>query len=213
MKAASEFENTTALSHLPPTKIFALLDLSQEEREQFVNDHDVESMTTRELAQALKDKKELEKKLKAAEKAAEAVEKLKNELEETRRQLSEAQASGNDEEAGRLQESLDKTDKELTEAHVRIKELEQQLKDKPIEATAAPVIERIPEEVQKELDELRRGQPSAGALKFTVYFDALVKSFKELLGALAELEGTDQEAYERYKKAVTGLVGKMSERL
>lgn len=213
MKIASEFSNTTALSHLPPTKIFALLDLSQEERQAFVNDHDVDNMTTRELQQALKEKKELEKKLKAAEKAAEAVEKLKKDLKETQRQLSEAQASGDSEEIGRLQESLEKTDNELTAAQVRIKELEQQLKDKPIEATAAPVIERIPEEVQKELDELRNSQQSAGVLKFTVYFEELVKGFKDLLAVLAELENTDQEAYERYKKAVTGLLGKMSERL
>lgn len=237
--------NSQALGNLSYTQAIALLGVREEDREQFIKEHDIGNMSTRELQQAIKDReqalsknKELELKLEAAEKEAkeksilhktvsesynklektnkghyEQAEKLRKELDETRRQLSEAQASGNNEEAERLQESLEKTDGELTAAQVRIKELEQKLKDKPIEAVAAPIIERIPEDVQKELDELRKGQQSAGVLKFTVYFESLVKDFKELLAALAELKGTDPEAYERYKNAVSGLLGKMSERL
>lgn len=216
MQVAKEFSNSPTLVNLPPSKVFALLDLPPEEREGFIQSNPVDEMSTRELQQTIKEKKDLEKKLKAAEKGAQAAEKLKKELDETKRQLSEAQASGNNEEAERLQESLEKTDGELTAAQVKIKELEQKLKDKPIEAVAAPIIERIPEEVQKELEELRKGQgqrDDAASLKFKIYFDELVSNFKNLLGSLDEVQKVDEIAYERYKNAVSGLLGKMSERL
>lgn len=186
----------------------------------------------------VKEKEELELKLKAAEKEVqekvthynnisesykrlenvnkkhyEKAEQLKKELEETKKQLSEAQASGNDEEAGRLSESLAKTDNELANAHMRIEELERQLKEKPIETTATEIIEKVPDEVQKELDELRQKASQPGndaAIKFKVYFDELVNGFKALLGALAEIPDDESE---RYKKAVIGLISKMSERL
>lgn len=141
-------------------------------------------------------------------------EQLRKELEELRKQKSAAQASGDDGLAKRLQESLEKTDNELANSLERIKELERQLKEKPIETVATEVIEKVPDEVQKELDELRKSRQSgAGTLKFTVYFDELVRGFNNLLGALAELENTDKETHEKYKKAVSGLIGKMAERL
>jgi len=192
----------------------------------------------KERDQAQKEKEELDLKLKTAEKEVqeksihyenvskaykrieetnknhyEKAEQLRKELEETKKQLSEAQASGNDEEAGRLSESLAKTDNELANAYVKIEELERQLKEKPIETTATEVIEKIPDEVQKELDDLRQKASQPGndaAIKFKVYFDELVNGFKAMLGVLAEIP--DEES-ERYKKAVSGLIGKMSERL
>jgi hypothetical protein len=39
--------NSPALGNLPPTKVFALLDVPPEDREEFVARHDIENMTTR----------------------------------------------------------------------------------------------------------------------------------------------------------------------
>lgn len=230
MKIATECANSTSMLNLPPTKVFALLDLPREEREEFVQSNPVNEMSTRELQQAIKDrekalkeKADLEVKLEAAEKeaqekgslyktATESSEKLRKELEETKKQLEEAQASGNDEEVSRLQASLREKEDKLSESGKKIEDLERQLKEKPIDA-AVVTIEKIPDEVQKELDELRKDKQSPAILKYSVYFEELVGNFRALLGLLAEIQKSDQEEYERYKNAMKGLIGKMSERL
>lgn len=62
MRVAREFPNPQAIAILGQTKIFALLEVPQEERESFVEANNVENMTTRELRQAIKEKKESEEK-------------------------------------------------------------------------------------------------------------------------------------------------------
>jgi len=61
MRVAKEFSNSQTYSNLTQSKIFALLDVPQEEREEFIETNSVEDMTTRELRQAIKEKRELEK--------------------------------------------------------------------------------------------------------------------------------------------------------
>jgi predicted nucleic acid-binding Zn-ribbon protein len=79
MKVANEFTNTTALSDLPKSKVFALLDLPPENRDKFIQENDVEAMSTRELQQAIKENKELESKLKRVqEKLKKDTDKLSN---------------------------------------------------------------------------------------------------------------------------------------
>ncbi len=230
--------NSQTFGNLTYSQAVALLGVPAEEREQFVKDNDVENMSTRELQQAIKDRdealklnEELELKLKKVAKEAESnknalnnvsqsyeklektnhthyekAEQLRKELDETKKQLAEAQAAGNAEEVGHLTELMLKTDEELETVYKKIEKLELQLKEKPIDVPA--VVEKIPEAVEKELAELRKNQNAAG-LKFKVYFDELVKGFQALLGTLAEIPAEEQE---RYKKAVSGLIGKMAER-
>ncbi|KNY24816.1 hypothetical protein [Pseudobacteroides cellulosolvens] len=76
----------------------------------------------------------------------EKIDKYIKEVELLKSQLSEAKASGNDEEVHMLRE-------ELEEAEKKISDLEQQLKDTPIEVPA--VQEVIPDHVQQELQQLR----------------------------------------------------------
>jgi hypothetical protein len=107
MRAAKEFANTTAMSDLPPTKIFALLDIPAEDREQFIQQpHElptgetktVDDMTTRELREAIKARKEAEKKAQELERQLAEAQNREPETiikevvpEEVKRQLSEAQ--------------------------------------------------------------------------------------------------------------------------
>jgi hypothetical protein len=65
MKVASEISNTNTYSHLTQSKVFALLDLPQEQRQDFIESNPVDEMTTRQLAQAIKEKKEVERQLEA----------------------------------------------------------------------------------------------------------------------------------------------------
>lgn len=68
IRVATEFSNTKAIADLSITKVYALLDLPTEEREGFLStSHEingqtktVDEMTTRQLQQAIKEKKALE---------------------------------------------------------------------------------------------------------------------------------------------------------
>jgi hypothetical protein len=63
MGTANEILNSQSLGNLEPTKIFALLSLPPEDREDFIKDNQVEDMSKRELQQAIKEKKKLERQL------------------------------------------------------------------------------------------------------------------------------------------------------
>ena len=63
MRVASEFSNLTSISNLGTGKLFALLSLPEQDRESFITTQPIEDMTTRELQQAIKEKKELQKQL------------------------------------------------------------------------------------------------------------------------------------------------------
>lgn len=239
--------NSQAFANLNYSQAVALLGIAPEERGKFVQSNPVSEMSTRELQQAIKDKEqaekekqELEHKLKAAEKKVveeqnsyqrvsesykileEVNRKHFEQVKSLKKELDVAKASGNADEVERLQKSLNKADQELETSNRKIKELEHELKEKPIDVTTA-TIEKVPEAVEQELAKLRKKnkeleikadqQNNAAIAKFTVYFDTLVKDFGNLIGALAEFKDTDPEAHEKYKNAVTGLFGKMSERL
>lgn len=238
--------NSQAFANLTYTQAIALLKVPSEEREKFVEDNPIEDMSTRELEKVIKEKEEALKKLKEAEALAEEKEKeaadtkeqyekalekqknleeenkkqlqkadkLKKELGEIKSQLEEADNAGSSEEAEKLQENLKEITAELNEANLKVEELEKQLKEKPIEINA-----EIPEEIEKELQELRKLKESAikekevnkQTAKFAVYFEELVDNFKNLLGTLQEIQ--DPEEKEKYKNAIAGMISKMYERL
>lgn len=220
-----------ALGKLSYSKAVALLSLPAEEREQFVEEHDVEQMSTRELQKAIKERDQALQELQRAQAQAEeaklaqaALEQAKEEsqltisqlqksIAELETKLAQAQESDNDEEVQRLQQSLNSVQEQLANSRQQVQELERQLKERPIETTAAPVVEKVPEEVERELQELRKSKKSAVVTRFSVYFDELVKGFNNLLEALGEMQQEDPEVHERYRKAVTALIDKMAARL
>lgn len=228
-----------ALGNLSYTQAIALLGVPEQEREKFVEEHDIEKMSTRELQkaikereQALKEKEELEEKLKAAEEKfkeeeeaniqlEEIIDKhytrtqeLSKELEETKQQLLKAQGKDDVEETERLQTLLSETESELLNSQRKIEELEKQLNEKPKETMKETIIEKIPEKIEKELEELRRkAQDNTAALKFQLVFDDLSKKFREMLQTLKEIKETDTETYDKYSNAVSTLIKMMQERL
>lgn len=256
-----------AFANLNYSQAIALLEIPEEDREGFIKENNVEDMSTRELQKVIKEKQELEDKLKASEEKAELehhawetvsksyerlekvnekhsknAEKLKKELEEIKNknkdeltnreveienlrthiknineQLAKAQASGNNEDVEKLQAILQETEGKLLDSSKKIEELEKALKEKPIEVVASPeIIEKIPEEIEKELQDLREKVKQSSSnnepvVKFSIYFEELVNTFKALLGTLSEIQ--EDEVKEKYKKAVMGVIGKMSEKL
>lgn len=61
MRIADEYSNVNAALQLGTEKLWLMLEVPQEKREEFIQENQVEDMTTRELRQAIKEKRELEK--------------------------------------------------------------------------------------------------------------------------------------------------------
>lgn len=65
MKIATEFSNVSAVQHLGSKKLFLLAGLDEENRQEVMQENNVEDMTTRELEKVVKEKKEIKKQLEA----------------------------------------------------------------------------------------------------------------------------------------------------
>jgi len=233
--------NSQAFANLSYSQAVALLGVPEEEREQFVEEHDTSNMSTRELQEAIKErdqarkeKQELEERLKKADtdfieaynelkkSKKEAIdvksEKLKVEQEaENQRNKYLQQINDLKEKLKKNPDDAEKTrklEKELKTAMDQVQKLTEEM-NKPGEVAAA-VVEKIPEEIEKELNELRtklKQQPSSAGIRYKLYFDDLVKTFQELLTALEEIKAVDDQDYERYKNATAGLINRMVEKL
>lgn len=195
------------LGKLSYSQAVALLGLPEEERETFVEENNVEEMSTRELQQAIKDRDEALKAKKESEDRLKQVEKEKNEnkkeilkLEESlkikQRAYQSLLDSNDTERIEAMQESMKTLDDELAEVRRKNAELEKQLKEIPIEVPQ--VIEKIPEEVTKELEELRKKASQTPNVdkavdKFKANFEIVKTGFNGMLCALAEIE--DKKKY------------------
>ncbi|RAR39644.1 DUF3102 domain-containing protein [Paenibacillus sp. MDMC362] len=233
MRVSEEYENSQTLANLSYTQAVALLSIPAEERETFAEENKVEDLSTRELQTLIKEKKALEKQLKKANEQTEYErlerEKLESSLTEMQQQngmnyelaerykanLEAAQKSGDVEQVNEIQAKLNEKESELVDTKKKIKELEKQLKAKPIDIPTAEVIEKVPEDVEKELAQLReqvkRNENKAMA-KFAVIFETVVKDFDNLLGALYEIKTTAPDEHIKYLNAVSGLLGRMSDK-
>lgn len=230
-----------ALGNLSYTQAVALLGVP--DKEEFIKENDVENMSTRELQEAVKAQKhaekraeEAEKKVREAESANEAQSKLTKAAEKRAKEAEESlekEKKKTQAEVKRLtglletaknngdsSEKLAQLEADLEEAQNQVQELTNEINE-PVTIEAA-VIEKVPEEIEQELNELREknknleeqaARQSAEVLKFSLYFDSLTTGFKGLLGSLEAIKEVDMEKYEKYKNAVNGLLDKMSEKL
>lgn len=226
--------NSEALANLSYTQAVALLGVPEEEREKFVVDNKVEEISTRELKESIKAHKQAVKEKEAAEKQAEKERKTREGLEKQQKeheaivqrlndQIKEAQEAAyadssvsDDQAAIELQESLEKSKEELSISQAKIKQLEAELKAKPIDVQATVEIEKVPPEIEKELEELRKkvaqGTGEEAAV-FKAHFKSLTDSFSNVLSALEVVGKSDTDLHEKYKSAVSKLIGRMSAEL
>lgn len=231
--------DSQALGSLSYTQAVALLGIPAEEREAFVQENDMDSMSTRELQEAVKARKDAEKALKAAQAEAEKakkamekeqklrekleaqqadhaliVERLEAQAEEAAAAAVKAESGEDDGQAAALQEELKKAKQEHAESLAQIKKLEQELKAKPIDVPA--IVEKVPAEIEAELAELRKkvaqGTGEEAAI-FKAHFKNLNDAFANLLGALEIVGKTDEELHAKYKTATNGLIDRMKAEL
>ena len=87
IKVATAFANTTPVSHLGSRKLFALAGLDEEDRQEVMQENNIEEMTTRELEQAIKEKKEINRQLKDEKEYSQELQEAIKEKEEQIRNL------------------------------------------------------------------------------------------------------------------------------
>ena len=135
MRLAREFSNPQALADLGATKALKLLALPKDEREKFVEDHDVIDMTTRQLEQAIKERDEARKAAEAAKAEASTAEQARAKMAEDMALLN-ARLNGAREDQEIAIQTTARLEKELAE-----------LKSRPVEVAVETVAD--PEALEK----------------------------------------------------------------
>ncbi len=198
--------NSQAFGNLSYSKAVALLGIESEDREAFLQENDVDEMSTRELQKIIKEKQKLEKEMATREAdATKAKSLLEKDIQELKKQLENAREQSVENEVS--EKEINRLTQELAVAESRAKKLEEHLKTKPIEAAT---VEVIPESVQKELDQLRSKMNEStdpAEIKFKMRFESLVNEFDL---TLLSLDGIgDSETKTKYTNAVHRLMDKM----
>ena len=160
----SVFGNSQATANLSPTQALELLALPVEEREVFLETHDVEHMSTRELKQAIRERDEAEVARKAAEDRATSQEQLaeqaEREVARLRTELSKASDAGNAaaKKVEDLQAKLQKAKDNEKEAKDQLQkarenpEIPESVMEQMRQQVAADAAREATEDLQKQLD-------------------------------------------------------------
>lgn len=204
------------------TQAVLLLGVPAEQREDFIKDAHVEDISTRELQAEIK---KLKRAKEAAEAKAEADHKLTRKTEEKlakvsrqaeelgiqladaaeSKKIAEAMSSQRDvleAEAKRLRESLCNRERETAILEERIKELEEQLKQPVTVATKTEIVEKVPDAVAQELEELRNklaesendAAAQKEALELKVEIWAVLSGINKLLERLDKVQDSKRGA-------------------
>lgn len=195
---------TETLGNLPYTKALKLLAVPEDEVEIFIEEHDVEHMSTRELEQAIRERDE-------------ARQALSDAKEQVRAELEAANAA----EIEKYRKKLDKAEKKASAAENKAQNLQIQVNKASEDAQT-----KAREEVKKELEEATSAVKSAEMAKadaearaadlerklkladsdtavFQVYFRQVQDDCNRMIGIILK---SQPDQAEKYKKAVTALL-------
>ena len=148
MKVATTFSNSQAIANLGSTKLFLLAGLDEEDRQEVMKENNVEDMTTRQLEQAVREKKELKKRL---DDEQEYSNKLQKSIQEKEQEIKD------------LQDKIDKIpvpEKEIIEKEV-VKEV---IPEKVIQEKAL-LKQQIEKQKQQLVEIQKRAEKAESTLK------------------------------------------------
>lgn len=212
---------------LSPTKALALLALPAEERAEFAQAHDVESMSVRQLNVAIKERDAAVKQARAADADRDAVKKqlttaqaneaaLQKEIDKLNAELNKAAAAKDkaDKEISRLKSNpnipddmrkqlIEQAEKDAAAAaentiRERLSVMEAQLS----EATSArEAAEAALVDAQRLSKDARFADPDAAAVR--ILFESLQETYNKISGHLLKISGRDPEVAKRMKKIIT----------
>lgn len=183
------------------TQALALLSLPTDaEREEFVKENDVASMSTRELQEAIKARKEAEDRAMDAEKRAwEAKEKLR---QAENRALQAEDKARNAEQSDLYDERLTAAERERDVLQKRVLELE-----------ARPAISDAGQEeiakLKKKIHVLEAASTDEDRMKFTAHMKIIQNAFNAMLSDIENI--TDNEKRTRYMSAAQKMLEKLGE--
>lgn len=183
------------------TQALALLSLPTDaEREEFVKENDVASMSTRELQEAIKARKEAEDRAMDAEKRAwEAKEKLR---QAENRALQAEDKARNAELSDLYDERLTAAERERDVLQKRVLELEA----RPAISDAGQ--EEI-EKLKKKIHVLEAASTDEDRMKFTAHMKIIQNAFNAMLSDIENI--TDNEKRTRYMSAAQKMLEKLGE--
>lgn len=183
------------------TQALALLSLPTDaEREEFVKENDVASMSTRELQEAIKARKEAEDRAMDAEKRAwEAKEKLR---QAENRALEAEDKARNAEQSDLYDERLTAAERERDVLQKRVLELEARPE---ISDAGQEEIEKL----KKKIQVLEAASTDEDRMKFTAHMKIIQNAFNAMLSDIENI--TDNEKRTRYMSAAQKMLEKLGE--
>lgn len=199
-----------AFAELSYSQILPLLGMAEEEREELAEEHDLPSMSSREIAALVKERDEAKAN---ADKLKEKDKLLRSKLREANKERDKAQSSLSDatQREKDLAERLDELEKrpaevrELTEEELG--ELREKIRTENAEAVRAAEARALAAE--ERLDKAKN--PAAHKVNFL--FGELRGVEERLEQALAELQQTDETAREKFAAVIADWLRKEGDRL
>ena len=203
-----ENPNSQALGNLSPTQALSLIALPEGEREEFVQNNDVSSMSTRELDKAVKEKKAALEMLAVAQESAND---LKQQLEDQRAENEKLHKSL---DQVKKPAAIPKAEQDKLRAEGREaarSEYDAKIKDAQEKADAADEarmdMEKALVEAQRQIKELAAGSKLSGAdaAMFEMLFNQILDSENRMIGCLMKVEIADPEQGKKLRASVRKL--------
>lgn len=207
-----ENSNTQSFANLSYTQALAMLKLDSEERENFLEDNDVTSMSTKALEEAIAEKLAIEEEKKKLLKSIDMLYEEKEDLKKKIIATEELQKKFDDLKAKSVKpEELKKVEKQLSESKAEVDKLKRSLQEEREKVTTVEIEkEVIPKEVTEEMDKMRtKLAMGEDTVKFKATFDLIVKLSNDLFATLANIKERDAAVYEKYKDAFNKVLEKL----
>ena len=236
MKLAREYggqnnvlANTAMSRNFSISNALSLLKVPEEDRKQFVEEHQVEDMTNKELEEEIRqlneEKASRERTIEVLNNSmrneAEKLLQAQHEIEDLKRQLDDASVEAVDpKEVEKLKAKLEKTEAALEKEKEKLKKEKddrQAAIDKELKAAGDAMQEQAKksiESLQKEVDRLKRREQKAGnetLLKFKILVDQLQDVFRQAGECILAEE--DQDKANKMNAALRQVLQSMEEDL
>ena len=199
-----------AFAELSYSQILPLLGMVEEEREELAEEHDLPSMSSREIAALVKERDEAKAN---ADKLKEKDKLLRSKLREANKERVKAQSSLSDatQREKDLAERLDELEKRPTEVRELTEEELEEIREKARaeNAEAARAAEDRARAAEEKLDKAKN--PAAHKVNFL--FGELRGVEERLEQALEELQASDEAACEKFAKVIADWLRKEGDKL
>lgn len=225
--------NSQTLGNLPYTHALKLLAVPAEEREEFVEEHHVEDLSSRELDRLIKERdaavrraEESEERELAQADALAELEALRNKVETQEQMAGEGRAAIHqmEEKVAAAQDRLDKEKKKAKEREDQLRRELEEARNNPevpeevlqklraeVEEAASASVEKAKREAQEALEALAQARKDltladGDMAVFKELFRRVQEDFGLMTDAIRRIQGKDPESAKKLQNAVQALV-------